>query len=636
MTSTYYRSEIDGLRAISVLLIIFFHLHILSFSGGFVGVDVFFVISGFLITNIIIEDLGDGRFSFKQFYLRRIARILPALLVVIFFSLVMAGFLFSPQALVHSSKQALAALLSVSNMFFWMESNYWAPKASGFLLLHTWSLGVEEQFYLIYPFLLFFSYRFFGRKGAFFILLILFLGGLVASIIVLRSNSGAAFYLAPLRFYEFALGGLGSFLTGVSLRSRLFVALPLLGSLAGLLLILYSALTFNFFAPFPGANALIPAVGALLVILAGGSPVAQWLLGNFIMRWVGRASYSLYLVHWPVIVIYRYCLGPSLSLADQCILLLLTFLLGSLLNKGVERRFRLASGDQQSPTGVPAKMVMWIIGLATVLIAVLASAAINGKGWPERFPERVQALVQQDMKVSARGKRLLVEAHCVPQGEVFCGERKAGAKNIMVLADSRGLDIYIALLAAYPDANIYLSYAMGCAPVLDPTMEASTHFKGCTGLNRQRLAAAEAAPAGDVVFLVMNFNAWRGDFVVDTARRLVNSGKRVYVLGQSTFLRGKKPQDIAIDQIRFSTNSDFVERYLDSKPFHLDEVYSSQFSAVGATYISNRNFFYREGYRLFTANGEDLLSYDGIHLSDPGAREFGLYLSQNYPFFEAE
>lgn len=636
MTDKYYRSEIDGLRAISVLLIIFFHIHILTFSGGFVGVDIFFVISGFLITSIIIQDLGDDCFSFKEFYLRRVARILPALLVVIFFSLVMAAILFSPQALVHTSRQGLAALLSVSNIFFWMESNYWAPKASGFLLLHTWSLGVEEQFYLVYPLLLFFSYRLFGRKGAFFTLLVLFLLGLVASIVVLRSAAAAAFYLAPLRFYEFALGGLGCFLTGISLRNRLSFVLPLLGSLVGLLLILYSAFTFNFFTSFPGTNALIPAVGALLVILAGGSPIALWLLGNSIMRWVGRASYSLYLVHWPVIVLYRYCFGPSLSVVDQSILLLLTFVLGALLNKGVERRFRFASGKQESPTGIPANVVMWVIAFATILTVLVASVAINGRGWPDRFPDKVQALVQQDMKVSIRNNRLLVEAHCVPKDDVFCGERKAGAENIMLLADSRGLDIYMALMSAYPDANIYLSYAMGCAPVLDPNMGTSVHFKDCPDLNRQRLAAAQEAPVGDIVVLAMDFNAWRGVSVVDTAKWLVASGKRVYVLGQSRFLRGKKPRDIAIDQIRFSADSNFVDRYLDNKPFYLDEVYSERFSAVGATYISTRNFFYQEGYRLFTANGEDLLSYDGVHLSEPGAREFGIYLSKNYPFFDGE
>lgn len=633
VSAVAYRNEIDGLRAISVLLIIFFHLHIVTFSGGFVGVDVFFVISGFLITNIIIGGLEDGSFSFKQFYVRRIARIVPALLATVVFTLFMAMILLSPKALVHSAQQGLSALFSVSNIFFWMEINYWAPKAQNFLLLHTWSLGVEEQFYLVYPMLLFGFYRLFAMRGMLLFLLVLFGCGIIASNIALRSHAPTAFYLTPFRFYEFALGGIGSLLSGNFLRDRWPDFVASVGSLSGLALIFYSALSFNFFTPFPGTNALVPTVGALLVVLSGSSTAATWLLANPIMSWVGKASYSLYLVHWPIIVMYRYCFGPSLSPADQVILFVLTLMLAAILNSTVELRFRMPSGAQASPSAKQRHTLLWGTGLAIVLSSLIATAAIVGQGWPGRFPDSVQALTVGDMKVSAREKRMFVEARCMPQGEVFCGERREGRDNIMLLADSRGLDIYMALLSAYPGTNVYLSYAMGCAPVFDPNIGTSTHFKGCPGLNKRRLAAALEAPVGDVVFLAMDFNEWRGAFVLDTARRLVGSGKRVYVIGQSSFLQGKAPQDIAIDQIRFSAGPDYVERFVDTKPFRLDEVYGGQFSAVGATYISSRDFFYQGAYRLFTREGDELLSYDGVHLSEAGAQEFGLYLAQRYPLW---
>jgi peptidoglycan/LPS O-acetylase OafA/YrhL len=634
MSVIAYRSEIDGLRAISVLLIIFFHLDILSFSGGFVGVDIFFVISGFLITRAIVGGLDNGTFSFRQFYGRRIARIVPALLVTVLFSLLAGVLLFSPQALVHLSQQGLSALFSVSNIFFWIESNYWAPKARGFLLLHTWSLGVEEQFYLVYPLLLFAFYRFSARKGALFFLWLLLAGGLAANSLVLNADRTAAFYLAPLRFYEFALGGLGSSLAGLAFRGRLAGMLPSLGSLAGLVLIFYSAVTFGFFTPFPGVNALLPTVGALLVILAGGSAVATWLLANPVMSWLGKTSYSLYLVHWPLIVLYRNFFGSLLSLVDQLILLVLTLIFATVLNRGVEQRFRLSSGDQKTGAGMPANKALYVTGLAVALVSALAVAAIVGEGWPGRFVDNEQSLVLQDMEVSAREKRQFMAAHCTPQGEVFCGERRPGAENIMLLGDSRGLDIYIALLSAYPDANIYVSYGTGCPPVYDPNIGTSTHFKGCPALNKRRLGAAEKAPAGDVVFLAMDFNDWRGGFIVDTARRLVQSGKRVYVLGVSRFLDGKTPQDIAIDQSRLSLGPGYIERFVSPDPFSLDEEYSEKMNAVGATYISTRDFFYQDGYRLFTHGGTDLLSYDGIHLSEAGAREFGEYLARRYPLGE--
>ncbi len=631
MSGPAYRGEIDGLRAISVLLIIFFHLDIATFSGGFVGVDIFFVISGFLITRAIVDDLDGGTFSFRQFYGRRIARIVPALLVTVLFSLLAAVLLLSPKALVHSSQQGLSALFSVSNIFFWIESNYWAPKARDFLLLHTWSLGVEEQFYLVYPLLLFVFYRFFAGKGVLFFVLLVLIGGAAANSFVLTIDRTAAFYLAPLRFYEFALGGLGSSMAGLVLRNRWPGMLPSLGSLAGLALIFYSALTFGFFTPFPGINALLPTVGAMLVILAGGSAAATPLLANPIMSWLGKTSYSLYLVHWPLIVLYRSFFGSFLSLVDQLTLLALTLIFATLLNRGVELRFRLSSGDQKTRAGMPARKALYVTGLAVALVSALAVAAIVGGGWPERLPEKLQPLVLKDMAVAAREKARFVAAHCTPQGEVFCGERRAGQENIMLLGDSRGLDIYIALLSAYPDANIYASYGVGCPPVYDPNIGTSPHFKGCSALNKQRLGAAEKAPAGDVVFLALDFDEWRGKFVVETARRLVQSGKRVYVLGASRFLEGKTPLDIAIDQSRFSVGPGYIERFVRPEPFSVDETYGGKINAVGAIYIGTRDFFYQDGYRLFTHGGSDLLSYDGIHLSEAGAREFGDYLARRYP-----
>ncbi len=626
-----YSPEIDGLRAISVFLIIMFHLEILAFSGGYIGVDVFFVISGFLITNIIVSDLERGSFSFRQFYARRIARIVPALLVVVAFSLLAAIILFSPRALLHTSLESLSAVFSVSNIYFWMESSYWAPKARSFLLLHTWSLGVEEQFYLVYPLLIFCFYRLFNRKGLLLVLLLMFVSSLAANSFALRTDAASAFYLSPLRFYEFAIGGFASWLSSTAVSNKLAGRLRSLVSLVGLALILYSAFSFSFLTKFPGFHVLLPTVGAALIILAGGSAPATLLLANPVMVWLGKISYSLYLVHWPVIVIYRYSIGSTLTLADQILLAGITLFLATMLNKGVEQRFRFASGAGRTRTGIPVGRALRLTGAATVLVCGLAALIIAGQGWSWRLPDNVQHFVMKDLPVSARERRIYMKARCVPRGDVFCGKRQDQGENIMLLADSRGPDIYIALMSAYPGANIYASYAMGCAPVYDPTIGKSTHFSDCPELNRQRLAAAEQAPAGEIIFLAMDFNPWRAAFVVETAKRLVNSGKRVYVLGQSRFLDEKTPQDIALDQVRFSLDRHYIERFLTSSPFSLDDVYGEQINAAGATYISTRDFFYQDGYRLFTLKGDDLLSYDGLHLSKAGAREFGQYLAARYP-----
>lgn len=273
-----------------------------------------------------------------------------------------------------------------------------------------------------------------------------------------------------------------------------------------------------------------------------------------------------------------------------------------------------------------------MLGIVMILVSGLAVALVAVRGWPERFPASVQALVSQDVTNSARNKRLFMEAHCEPQGQVFCGARRMTGQNIMLLADSLGLDIYIALRSAYPDVNVYVSYAMGCAPVFDPNIGKSKHFTDCPRFNRQRLKAAMDAPPGDIVFLAMDFNAWRGDYVLDTAKQLVASGKRVFVLGESRFLRGKTPQGIAVDRNRFALDSSYITRFLVPRPFALDAVYESKFEVLGATYISTRDFFYQGEYRLYTHQGDALLSYDGKHLSEAGAQEFGRYLVQRYPF----
>jgi peptidoglycan/LPS O-acetylase OafA/YrhL len=627
-----YHREIDGLRGLSVLLIIPFHLQVTHFYGGFVGLEVFFVISGFLITNIILGDMDAGRFSLRHFYLRRIARLVPALTVTIGLTLAASLWLFTPKGLVHAAQQSLAALFSVSNLFFWTEVDYWLPSAKGYVLLHTWSLGVEEQFYLVYPLLLWLCHRYLPRWGLLLVMLAMFIGSALANQLALSVDRTAAYYLSPLRFYEFALGGLGSLWylkrgPGL-LPGRLGNGLA---SSAGLALILYSAFTFHPLLAYPGYYALVPATGALLIMLAGGTPVDALLLGNRPMVWVGKLSYSLYLVHWPLIVFYRYYFGPDLSAVDCALLIAGSFALALALNRLVELPLRLKGDGRYSRSGLPASTVLWCTAGGVLLVAVVAGASIAGKGWPQRLPEHVRQIAQLDQRQTTLEQARLMEEQCKPAGKVFCGARREGALNIMLLGDSRARDIYLALREGYPDANIYASYALGCVPVFDQNV-GSSHYANCPRLNRQRLQAALDAPPGEIVLLAINLTNWNGRFALETARRLVESGKQVYVLGEFMFLQGKTPQNIAIDQARLAADGDYLERFLVPAPFALDEKFAGPFEEAGATYVSNRDFFLRDGkYRVYTADDRQLLSVDGKHLTTAGAREFGEYLARHYP-----
>lgn len=253
-----YRPEIDGLRAIAVIPVIFFHAGFSQFSGGFVGVDVFFVISGYLITTIIVTQMQAGTFSLRPFYERRARRILPALFLVTLCCVPFALVWMTPEQLRSFGKSMIAVALFVSNIFFWRESGYFTPAADEKPLLHTWSLGIEEQFYVVFPVLMILLWRF-GQRT---IVFLLFLSA-IPSFLLAQFGSylrpEAAFYLIFSRSWELAIGAI----TAMYMVRPIKIARPLceLFSFAGLFLILYAVFFYNAKTPFPGAYALAPTVG---------------------------------------------------------------------------------------------------------------------------------------------------------------------------------------------------------------------------------------------------------------------------------------------------------------------------------------------------------------------------------------
>ena len=285
---------------------------------------------------------------------------------------------------------------------------------------------------------------------------------------MLKTDRSAAFFFTPLRFYEFALGGLAVALTG----GRALQKSPWASggaTLLGLaLILLWLRLTFDRFTALPGITILVPLLGALLILQAGPSPSARIVLMNPVMSWLGKISYSLYLVHWPIIVFYRYYYGSDLTVPEQAALFLLILAAAALLNRTVERRFRLSHHGKTTASGVPFRSVLLGILVAIMFISIICALLITTKGWPSRMPDGTQALMDITFRKDTKLRIKFLKEHCTPQGQVFCGGRQPGESNILLLADSRGPDIYIALKAAYPDANIQTSYALGCAPVFSP------------------------------------------------------------------------------------------------------------------------------------------------------------------------
>lgn len=328
-----YRPDIDGLRAIAVLSVVAFHAFGPLCPGGFVGVDVFFVISGFLISSVIQKELSSGSFTFFDFFARRARRILPALLLMMTTILCIGWFTLTPIEFRQLGKHALAGAGFVLNFVLWRE-----PLSDKMPFLHLWSLAIEEQFYLIWPVLLAFSwYR--GAKIVF-VWLAVFVSSLLLNFALFESDSAFAFFLFPTRIWAMALGGILASLS-ISSGSKTIEFLRTRGNwfaLAGLTSIIFSVFSYSLATPYPGFAALLPTLGTSLVIGAGSETwIARNILSKKILVFVGLISYPLYLWHWPLLSLARIIEGQTPSTITRATLVLISFALAYATFQFVEK-----------------------------------------------------------------------------------------------------------------------------------------------------------------------------------------------------------------------------------------------------------------------------------------------------------
>lgn len=455
---TSYRLDIDGLRAIAVLMVLGFHLKLSAFAGGHIGVDAFFVLSGFLITSILLTQLKRGQFSAKQFYVKRIKRLFPALFTTIFLTFVASAFILQPIDFERFARSAVASVFSVSNIVFWAESGYWDVASETKPLLHTWSLGVEEQFYLLWPALLLFLFT--RNIHLFRSLLLITLGGIGFCYFYSDMDISGAFYLLPSRVFQFSCGALlavqvsnykadrsdNSMVRGIALIS-------------GLSLLIYSCLSLDESVLYPGLYALLPTVGTYLVLMSGSGRNGQGMIGklllqNPVMVWVGQISYSLYLVHWPIIVLYRYATDAVFSPVEILLLLVIIFIAAVFLHYGVEKKFyseRFRRKSTDKTVAVRKPLSVSVVLSSGVLLSVVATHGWLSGGWGWRFDQlRYDAFAIKEAteaRVSSHEKSCWI--HQWPdQGSCEAKE----ASTALFLGNSHEPDGYNFMRAAYPKA----------------------------------------------------------------------------------------------------------------------------------------------------------------------------------------
>ncbi|HEX3917572.1 MAG TPA: acyltransferase family protein [Caulobacteraceae bacterium] len=524
-----YRPDIDGLRALAVVPVVLFHVGFAPFSGGFVGVDVFFVISGFLITGILKRELDGGGFSLIGFYARRARRIVPALLVMSA-GVAWGAYLWLPPRELISVADALAFVgLFGSNIYFFLHAGYWDAAARDHPLLHTWSLGVEEQFYIVFPLLLAALHRWMRAPRR--VVAGLGLASLGASIWAAAYAPEAGFYLIPFRAFELIMGALIAYGAVAPPGARWLR--ELLGA-AGVALIALAVFGFSQATPFPGVAALVPCLGAGMILLAGagGPSLAAQLLSAPPVRFVGLVSYSLYLWHWPLIVFSQIALGRPFRLEERLLLCAAAFALAVLSWAVVERPFRRRGGR------FPATPVAFGLAAAGIVLGLFAAQeATANHGWSNRLPPDLAQIeaarpehtandpcfLSKDQLPPTWGGEACVIAGAQPQRVLWWGDSFA-AQYVQALTQDR---------AQLPFSVVQYNYA-GCPPVLGFNPVIAPH---CADFNARAFDVIAANHIG-VVVLIGRWEAAerRGLSLVGLTRTvaaLQARGLKVVVVGQS-------------------------------------------------------------------------------------------------------
>jgi peptidoglycan/LPS O-acetylase OafA/YrhL len=626
-----YRSDIDGLRAIAVIAVILFHAGIGGFSGGYVGVDVFFVISGFLITRILRKDHEAGRFSIARFYERRARRILPALLVVLLATLA-GGYVFLlPFQYGDLGKSTLATLAFVSNIKFWRGAGYFDGAAEFTSLLHTWSLAVEEQFYIIFPLVLGVLLRihpkWLGRLVAVTALL-----SLLLSTVGVYLSPSATFYLIPTRAWELLIGA--ALALDLVPRVRSPAAREWLAA-GGLVAILAAVAFYTPLTHFPGASALLPCVGTALILHAGRDRpgfVAR-LLGAKVPVFVGLISYSLYLYHFPIFVFARFWTAGELAAPTILGCIILTFVLATLSWRFVERPFRQSGHFTRNQIFAAS-----IAGSA--FIAALALVIVVGRGMPYRFDARTLALAAgaDDFDPTRRQciNVALDRAPTDPACAVGSAARRMGMGRFVLWGDSHAAAMATAVDLAADRVRVggTLVSFNACPPLLGvagPRLSWKDQ-QSCLARNAALVERVRADPAIQTVVMTAFWSAYFDPAKPDDTRRLGVAlratldelgGKRVIFLLDTPRAPSDLPWALALSRhfgrappTLISGDNDLVVRVAGSV------------GGKAVTVVSTSSLFCRSpgGCALF-ANGRPILS-DSNHVGATTARALiGPYLA---------
>ena len=601
-----YRADIDGLRAVSVLGVIVFHLNG-WLPGGYVGVDVFFVISGYLVTAIIAPQMEAESFSLGRYFMRRVRRLYPALAVTVAATAIGAWMLLTPADLSGFGRSLFAQAALLANVYFYKDSGYFSAAAETKPLLHLWSLAVEEQFYLLYPPLLLLLFKL-EKTLLLSAVSLLTLASFGACVYVTATNQSAAFYLLPFRAWELSVGGVVYF---VARNARLPRAVNELAALGGLAAIVAPMFFFTKQTVFPGVAAAIPVAGAAVCLLSGvhQQTMVGRVLGVKPLVAAGLMSYSLYLWHWPLIVLNNYSYwGSGKYLGDGAIFALTfaaSFVSWKFVEQPIRRRSIFATDKSLLAFFLSASLVFGAAGLAMYW----------QKGFSWRFEPQLARYLDAEMdRVAASDFDTSFEQ--ARSGDFKKVADGGAAPELFVLGDSHARSLVPALETM--DRPIYLGSLSSGAPILglsqqsDEFFESAVRFMKSRGISNVLLVSKWSWALADD----RNFQRLQ-----DSVGRLRSEGMHVQVLGQPPIHDFDVPKFLAGRAVKGNQDPAIP---IDAAPQYpaydrIQERLSAMLAGMGVQFIDLRPLFVT-GDRLRIAHEGRALYYDKHHLSGAGAK----------------